>query len=524
MNELIVSNQEFDSLYQSKSIYIPGNFVSIELIKKILDDETYFDYTKRFFNNEIDKFMVVNEDKKYCFSYKRKEIIDVINIYILKNNIDDSKIIDKYNYLCSLISYDKFKNKYDNHTINITVDNNNYVVNTNDIIKLLDLPNDKFREILGNDEINGIKKEHYVYIIKSFIINNHVLDNYIVEYDNYANTRDIVNDYVDVLSINTFLSTEDTLYQKVKLDQELENMILNDIPSDFNLLEKSFYVYIMLCILLSYNEEFHAMNGNINDKFNNYLDVEKINIKNNNVLCYQFNLIYSVLLHKLGINFKSEYLTDKENYGDGHVKMNYRADKFIVVSDSTENLLEGDMVNAKIGEIVTGIRPLNKNQDTINEFKNSLNKVFNYVKNKYNLDRIKYYDKTVLSIKERLDVIIDELNKRKLTGVDAMGYLLRLRKTFYTEEERYFGIIINVIANTNTNDSRLARLSAIIRVRDNYLESNQLKYYLYTPGEKLKELSFKEIKEKFKTGEFSYLETDTNLIPEINRNKKAYNQ
>ena len=521
MNELIINNQEFDSLYHSKSIYIPGNFVSVELIKKILDNETYFDYTKRFFNNEIDKFMVVNEDKKYCFSYKVKELIDAINIYILKNNIDDPEIINKFNELQSLIRFDKFKNRFSNHTININVDNNNYEVNTDDIFKLLDLPNDKFREVLDNEEINGIKKEHYVYIIKSFIENNCVLDDYIVENDNYANIKDIINHYVDVLSINTFLSTEDTLYQKVKLDQELESIILNDIPSDFNLLEKSFYVYIMLCVLLSYNEEFHAMNEEINDKFNNYLDVEKININNNNVTCYQFNLIYSVLLHKLGINFKSEYLTGKENYGDGHVKMNYRADKFLVISDSTEQVLEGDMVNAKIGDKVTGIRPLNKNKDTIDEFYNSLNKVYNYIKNKYNLDRIKNYDKTLLNIKDRLDVIIDELNKRKLSGVDAMGYLLRLRKTFYTEEERYFGIIINVIANTNTNDSRLARLSAIIRVRDNYLESDKIRYYLYAPGEKLKELSFKEIKEKFNTGEFSYLETDTNLIPDIKKNKKA---
>ena len=280
----------------------------------------------------------------------------------------------------------------------------------------------------------------------------------------------------------------------------------------------------MLCRLLSYNEEFHALTEEVSDKYTNYLDVMKINIKNSSVTCYQFNLIFSVFLNKLGINFKSEYSNSngEEAYGNGHVKMFYRVDKFLIMADSTENLLEGDMVNAKTGDKITGIRSINDNQDTKDEFKNSLNKVYDYIKNKYNVEVIGNSINSSLKVYDRIKIIIDELNKRKLTGVDAMGYLLRLRKMYFNEEERYFGIIINVIANTNTNDSRLARLSAIIRVRDNYLESDKIKYYLYTPGEKLKELSFKEIKEKFNNGVFSYLETDTNLIPEINRNKKAY--
>ena len=141
MNELIVSNLEFDSFNRSPSIYIPGNFVSCAIIEKILNDKTYYDYTMRFFNGEINKLLIINEDRKFCFSYSKSEIIKAMDIYLVKNNITDSSIINKYNTLKEIITFDKLKNDYNNKTINVNVDHYQYNINVNEIINLLELDN-----------------------------------------------------------------------------------------------------------------------------------------------------------------------------------------------------------------------------------------------------------------------------------------------------------------------------------------------------------------------------------------------
>ena len=521
MNELIVSDIELDSLMRASSVYFPGHFISVLLIEKILNDKTYFDYTMRFFNGEINKFIVTTEEKEFGLSHSKSDLIKAMDIYFNKMNITDSSMISKYNTLKEIITLDKLKNDYNNKIINIDVDHYQYNVNVNEIIKLLEFDNDKFREILNNDKINGIKREHFFYIIKYFIESNKITDNYYLEGNINDNINDIVNYYIDVESINELLKTEDTLYKKVNIDKELESIILDNIPNEFNDLEKSIYVYIMLCRLLSYNEEFHALDGEVGDKFSNYLDVEKINIKNSSVTCYQFNLIFSVFLNKLGINFKSEYSSlNGEDYGNGHVKMYYRIGKFLIVADSTEHLLEGDMINAKTGDKITGIRAINKNQNTKDEFKDSLNKVYDYIKKKYDVKVIDNGINSSLKVFERIKIIVDELNKRGFTGVDAMGYLLRLRKMYFDEEERSFKIRINVIANNKTNDDKLARLLAIIRVNENDLENDDTKYYIYEPNNNLIEISFDELKEKFDSDEYNYLDSDYYLIPNIDKKNK----
>ena len=522
MKELIVSNQEYDSLNRSSSIYISNFFINTLIIENILNNKTYYDYTMRFFNGETNKFIITTESRKFGFSYSKNQLIKAMEAYLKKNNITDSSMINKYNELKGIITLDKLKKDYNDKTIYINVDNYQCNIDVDEIIKLLELDNNKFREILNNDKINGIKKEYFVYVIKRFIESIKIKDNYCLEGDINNNIDDVLNYYVDVESLNKLLTTEDTLYKKVTLDKELESIILDNIPKEFNDLEKSIYVYIMLCRLLSYNEEFHALGGKINNKFTNYLDVMDINIKNSSVTCYQFNLIFSVFLHKLGINFKSEYANGdgKEAYGNGHVKMFYRVGKFLIMADSTENLLEGDMVNAKTGEKITGIRAINKNQNTKDEFNNSLNKVYNYIKNKYNVKEIGSGINSSLKVCDRIKIIIDELNKRKLTGIDAMGYLLRLRKMYFSEEERSFKIRINVVANSKTNDGKLAELLAIIRVNENDLENDDTEYYIYKPSNHLIKTSFTSLKDKFDSGEYNYLDHDYFPIPNIDKKDK----
>ena len=64
-----------------------------------------------------------------------------------------------------------------------------------------------------------------------------------------------------------------------------------------------------MCKLLTYDDEYFAVNqkGPATEKHKDVNYVSNINLTNNRVVCFEFNLIYSKLLDELGINFKADY-------------------------------------------------------------------------------------------------------------------------------------------------------------------------------------------------------------------------
>ena len=111
---LFESEEEYDIINRSSAIYLPGNFICSEFIKRILVQDNYFDYAKRYFNGEIDEFKVgyvKNGDICGNISYSKNEIIRAMDIYIKENNLRDKDVLERFQELKNIISVKVFKSK-----------------------------------------------------------------------------------------------------------------------------------------------------------------------------------------------------------------------------------------------------------------------------------------------------------------------------------------------------------------------------------------------------------------------------
>ena len=106
-------------------------------------------------------------------------------------------------------------------------------------------------------------------------------------------------------------------------------------------------------------------------------DLQRLNTnKNNKLVCYEFNMIYSIFLNKLGINFISldrcgSPIKD-EDYANVHASIKSKVGDYLVFADSVTSILGGDLINAKLDEPLLGITC--KNNDL------KMKKQFHYTK------------------------------------------------------------------------------------------------------------------------------------------------
>ena len=363
-NVLFESEEEYNIINRSSAIYLPGNFICSEFIKRILTRDNYFIYAKKFFNGEIEKFKlgyVKNGDICGNISYSKNEIIRAMDIFIKENNLRDKDVLERFQELRDIISVKVFRSKFENTTFTTTVDNNKYAIKVKDIIDLLSNSTYEFESICDNDnikELYGIPKNHFLYAVREFIEKEKISSNYDLTNSMERNIKDILKYYYDMEACNKYLETRDTLYQKIEINAELEKEVLKDMPEDLSVLEKCLYIYVKLCTLLSYDDEYYALNqeGEVLEKHKDYKNVEKITKENNRVTCYEFNLLYTKFLSKLGVNFESSYRNylNEEGYGKTHVELGYRVGKYLVFADSVESILEGDIANSKYDKTVVG--------------------------------------------------------------------------------------------------------------------------------------------------------------------------
>lgn len=546
-NTIFETEEEFNKIIRSKNIYLPSGTVYSEFIKKVLFEQKYYDYVKKYFLGETLKLQIVVLKENNIvgnLSYEKSEILRAMEIYIKEHHLEES-IIQKFHFLRDLISYDKLENKYNNQDLEIDIDNIHYVIKIKNILNFLNQTNYFFRSLCDDEfceTINDIPKEHFIYATKYFIEKENISGNYSLPNQINANIKDILNNYVDIEAINQYLTTEDGLYKEIEISEDIEKEVLKDMPKNLTELEKTIYIYIMLCKILTYDEEFQAMNqeGDVVLKHRDFHHVKQINLVNNRVTCYEFNLLYTKFLSKLAnINFKSNYYinNNESGYGMGHVDLNFRSGKFLVLADSTEHIIHGDMPKAKRNEMISGIKCLNKNRNTQEEFLDALNKVYRIIaqnENKELYSEESFYDIIVayqhktnnykdVDLEKKIDILIDKINTSNFVGVDAVSYILKLRDIIFNHEERIYQVKMNVVANTNTiNSDDLAMLSIVIQINNNKIVGEEgTKYYLFTPHQIPLEYTFEELKGLFDEDILRYLERDKNEIQGIPKRGKS---
>ena len=532
-NTVLLDAQVFEKISNDTNKIVTGQFqYSVELLEYTLNDEQTFKTLFNIFQN-AHKFKIASDSSMgdETYEYEKIPFLEAIEVARDKGLIKLNRITySRYKTLLDLISYGILKKQLQNKTIQAKVDGITYNIPANKIIEFLELDTKTLDDYINTPNRKGsISKEAFLYIVRRFIIREELMDNFIFPENIEKRITDIVNyEILDFESQNTYLSDENSLTSKTNLNPELIEAITKDIPANYSTLEKAIFIYIKMCKILSYNDEFFAakQRGLAAEKHRMIDYIETISPQFPEVVCYEFNAIYAKMLHSLGINFQRECFSWKNKYGDGHENLSFRVGKYIIEADSSRQILTGDLFNAKVGNSIKGLKCRNQNFDTYMEFDEILRKVYKDIKKEDKStfsEALKEYEELTnakqahIPFNTRFDIFLEKIRTSSFNGLNIMSYILRLVNVLFTEEEREHYIDFEIIRDNNPKDEdKIVATCGIITMNEKGIlkDEEHNKYYIYINGE-LKRILKRTLIRNIITGTLGFIDSEEQYIPGI---------
>lgn len=532
-----------------------NSLISHQLIIDLLSNAYSYNLLQKLFDGTLFGINIffLGEDGNYIKQYLlRKQ-----NFGEVLKRIDINKyptLVSKYQNLLYKLSLASYIEEHKDDVYEISIDNISYKIKVADIFEFIMQDEESLAAVLDAKptKLFKIPASHFLYAVNIYFLNNDLLRTYHTP-TKVQNSLKLISlsKKVDIQSINKYLETKDYMLPKVHVDKSLEMAILEYLPSEFNDLEKAIYIYIMMCKVLTYDETFYAVNqkGPLAQAHKQIENIITITLTNNRVVCYEFNAMYAYFLNGLGINYKhfvmvtnsfgkpcvEEFFEGCNVYGEGHTFLRFRFGKFLINADSVKTILQGDIMQAKLNQPLSGLFCLNTNEQTKKEFQEALQKVYNYIAKitpnvlntspnsqdqfqsilaTFNASTDKFRQ---IPLQERISILIQKVNESILGGIDAYSYLLQLSKILFTEQERRENVNITLLRNTSlTNDGPTISLIAVIslKINDNY---PMILRFVYKPGQELISITEEELKTKFSSDEFAYVDNDSPKIPALKR-------
>lgn len=532
-NTVLLDAQVFEKISNDTNKIVAEQFqYPVELLEYTLNDEQTFKTLFNIFQN-AHKFKIASDSSMddETYEYEKIPFLEAIEVARDKGLIKLNRITySRYKTLLDLISYGILKKQLQNKTIQTKVDGITYNIPANKIIELLELDTKTLNDYINTPNRKGsISKEAFLYIVRRLIIREELMDNFIFPENIEKRITDIVNyEILDFESQNTYLSDENSLTSKTNLNPELIEAITKDIPANYSTLEKAIFIYIKMCKILSYNDEFFAakQRGLAAEKHRMIDYIETISPQFPEVVCYEFNAIYAKMLHSLGINFQRECFSWKNKYGDGHENLSFRVGKYIIEADSSRQILTGDLFNAKVGNSIKGLKCRNQNFDTYMDFDEILRKVYKDIKKEDKStfsEALKEYEELTnakqahIPFNTRFDLFLEKIRTSSFNGLNIMSYILRLVNVLFTEEEREHYIDFEIIRDNNPKDEdKIVATCGIITMNEKGIlkDEEHNKYYIYINGE-LKRILKRTLIRNIITGTLGFIDSEEQYIPGI---------
>ena len=422
----------------------------IDLVSSIYFEEKM----EKLFDGEIKDIKIGYEfnDDLCCDSLTRREIIEAFTLMADTGilNIPEN-IYNRFEKYKEKILYDKLIEDSKNKYYEIEIDKKRYNILISDMLCMMNLSSERILEICNNDEIEtigNIKKEYFFYATYKYMKKKKIIENYLVPDEVEKNYNRLSNmEIIDFEAVNKFYNPDEDI-DKIKLSEELKTEIFKNMPSNLNKLEKAMYIYLKMCKLLSYDEEFFFANREaaVLIKHKDIEHIKKVTLKKNGVVCYEFISIYAImLLEKLGIN--SQFNNSiKESYGTTyHTMLDFRCGKYLVSADSLTSVLNGDIINVKLNGVINGFTCNNKSEKTSLEFYKMLGKVYKIVKEEEETKQFNVSDFDNSNIIEKLNIVIEKLKFKGYKGIDFISYTVKLYRLLFNEEERTNNIKISIV-------------------------------------------------------------------------------
>ena len=535
LNVLFVSREEFDAFESGEKVKVDYDLkFSKDLLRKILSNDYYYSYVEDLLTNRESEFILtypIFGDTGTTVRYSKKDLVFGLIDYVDSYQVSEEER-DRFDHLKSLVSLQSMKEKYKDYVFPLVIDGSLYEIKGEDLIAVLELDVDDFDNLCFNDDIKefrGMPKEHIIYAAGQFVKRTKINDSYILPEEVNDRIDDILsNQIIDLESINFQADRTDEQYEQLHVDEGLKEKILEGMDPNFTDLEKAIYIYIMMCKTLTYDEEYYAVGqrGPATEKHKQRKYIEEINTDHNEVVCFEFDLIYSKLLHELGITFHLDSKSFDGEYGEAHADITFRCGKYLCLADSVTSILKGDMYNAKVGKKLAGLKCLNKNATTQEEFRDQLRHVYSYIKERDKkrrpLDEIvaEYRETTdsitPISFVERLEILLEKARQADFATIDDYSYIMDLRKIMFTETERDNNIGLTILRDPNPKKVDKEAVPIIlftINEKSFYDLSVDNQYFLYRPHETLRKASAVEVLDMLAYGKLDFIrEEDSDRV------------
>lgn len=525
-----------------------GNKVNSELLKRCLKVDAYYACARRGMLEETPSRGIIHAAQLYYQNVEdiKQNRIDIGGGDYISSKSDLVKGLTKLeesgqlgelseiekerlDEFKKITSPDAFFEKVHRTECEATADGKQCTLQVDDILRFLSLPPDKLEEVCTTDpdgKIGQLSKIEFAYTATKYLKDNKTIENYVFPDNAEKRIKHLMNgDYIDFYAVNQLTETRDTLYEKANLNPKLREAILEQMPDNVSKLDKAAYIYAKMCTILTYDNKFMAANqeGEAAEKHRSLNYIEQISPDNNEVVCFEFNMIYAKMLNELGLNFASDYKNIVgESYGKGHANLEFRAGKFIVSADSVSSVLSGDIARAKLGLPLVGYKCTNKNIMTKKEFQDSADKMYELVRQQEKAKSpLNEYDVLTenlkpISFNEKKSLMLEKLENTSLRGIDIMTYALQLRKALFTEQEQNDNVSVTVLRN-NEVDGQGPKLEAgaIIAINDTNLNDHPdaTDYYYLSSDQELTSITLEDIKAKLDNKAFEYIERKDPKIP-----------
>lgn len=446
-SSLIIKNEDLFLSYKNSDVLEDTIVIKLKDEKKVnkklihdsLTDEGMYRYIQTNLDNSLGIILkvhyVIDSSSYDSIILTRAEFISAVN-----QIVDELSQKEKMRFAMieSIARTYSCEQKYSNYTHQVFVDGTIMEVPASTLLKLLTCDEVTFEKFLSGIENFGYDKECLTYSLVDFVSRERILEKY--SFPESVNKRyESIRSFslIDFESLNHNRIKNDigkdgeSVIDKVTLSEELRAFLNDGIDKTYSNLEKVVYYYIKLCEVLSYDENyFSSESTSILSTHESIDNINSLSLNNNQVVKYDFMVAFASILSSLQIAYTLDQNLMAGLPSSGPM-LTFRYGEYLISLNTISVPNQSDLVNVKINDEVINLVCTNKNETTKKKFQELLERIYNDVNIKRQKDKTfkesletyksAYADKTV-SIQERLYVLLLEITRTNLKGIDAIGY------------------------------------------------------------------------------------------------------
>ena len=508
---IYISYSEYNKIFNSKTkqVVINVNLESVSfpetLIDMFINNANYFSALKEALMRRQNLNIILTQNDVVLLKNAYTPLSIVLAIKHKEDELQD-EFKREFMVLLNKIKISNYLSKNSRKTYSIMIENEDCEFSYSDILNVI-LDQDKYYEFINSkSKYFGLTKNEFVYLLKRFILEKRLFYVFELTKEQISLYKSLI-DAFDTYAINEYLSSNFKYSSSIKLNKDFEFLILNQVPENTSILEKTIYIYLSMFRYLKY--DFELDDTGIIKRHKDLSRIEEINAKNNRVFSYEFTCLLAKFFEKLGLTFE---------YSDKYIIA--RINKYIIKYKAIASKFNIDEVPEL--NLIKGITILNDNRNSRNEFSKVIDSIYRKLyQEKINLDIINMpfsrllncykMNTSKISIPFELkEEIFKKLIKRVALKENAIGYIYELKTLIFNQDELDSNISFATIAEIEDGKTSPAVIITINHTNINLYNSNE--YIYYNPPNKIEFYNLNKLRMQFFKGRFKYIKNSRDNI------------